>query len=145
MRVYPLNRLKIQKQVFIVQCQVTIMKKCRAETQNSPQSTFEHRISSGFRYQLLMKYCNSHRYTGTGAAFVANRISYHFNLNGPSFTLDTGCSGSLVAIHEACKAIQSGEIEQALVGGTNLILDPEHIASMSSMQYVDQYLTLTVI
>jgi len=79
---------------------------------------------------------NSHRYTGTGGALVSNRISYHFNLNGPSMTLDTACSGSLVAVHEACKALRSGEIRQALVGGTNLILDPEHMGVMSSLQYV---------
>jgi 3-oxoacyl-(acyl-carrier-protein) synthase len=67
---------------------------------------------------------------------VSNRISYQFDLNGPSLTIDTACSGSLVAVHQACKAIRSGEVTQALVGGTNLILDPEEIAVMSSMQYV---------
>lgn len=80
--------------------------------------------------------CNSHRFTGTGSALVSNRISYHFDLNGPSITIDTACSGSLVAVHEACKAIRCGEVPQALVCGTNLMLDPEEIAVMSSMQYV---------
>ena len=46
-------------------------------------------------------------------------------------------------MHEACKAIRSGEIHQALVGGTNLILDPEEIAVMSSMQYVGRNLPMS--
>ena len=90
-----------------------------------------------------MKSCNSHRFLGTGTALASNRISYHFDLNGPSLTIDTACSGSLVAVHEACKAIRSGQVRQALVGGTNLILDPEQIAVMSSMQYVGQNLSVS--
>jgi acyl transferase domain-containing protein len=76
----------------------------------------------------------SYRFTGTGAAIVSNRISYVFDLHGPSITLDTACSSGLVAIHEACKAIADGEVTQAVVGGTNLILDPDVVSIMSSMQ-----------
>lgn len=76
----------------------------------------------------------SYRFTGTGPALVSNRISYVFDLRGPSMTIDTACSGSLVAVHQACQAIRTGEIRQALVGGTNLILDPEYMAAMSSMK-----------
>lgn len=89
-----------------------------------------------FNFDVSTANCSSHRFTGTGTALASNRISYHFDLNGPSISIDTACSGSLVAVHEACKAIRSGEVHQALVCGTNLILDPEEIAVMSSMQYV---------
>lgn len=65
---------------------------------------------------------------------ASNRISYHFDLKGPSVTVDTACSSSLVAIHQACQAIRAGEITQALVGATNLILDPDRVSIMSSMQ-----------
>jgi acyl transferase domain-containing protein len=64
---------------------------------------------------------------------LANRVSYFFDLHGPSITLDTACSSGLVAMHEACKSIRNGEVTQALVGGANLILDPEQTAVMSSM------------
>ncbi|KAH9204906.1 polyketide synthase, partial [Leptodontidium sp. 2 PMI_412] len=80
-----------------------------------------------------------YRFTGTGVALASNRISYYFNLKGPSITVDTACSGSLVAVHEAFQAIRTGEIRQALVGGTNLILDPERISVMSSLQVLSDH------
>ena len=67
---------------------------------------------------------------------MSNRLSYQFDLIGPSITIDTACSGSLVAVHQACEAIRNGTIPLALVGGTNLILDPEYASVISSMQYV---------
>jgi acyl transferase domain-containing protein len=64
---------------------------------------------------------------------LANRVSYFFDLHGPSITLDTACSSGLVALHQACQAIRAGEVTQALVGGANLILDPDQTTVMSSM------------
>ena len=66
-------------------------------------------------------------YTGTSNALsiAANRISYSFNLTGPSLSVDTACSSSLVALHLAANSIKNGECEQAIVGGVNLILAPE--------------------
>ena len=72
--------------------------------------------------------------TGVGTAIASNRISYFFDLKGPSITLDTGCSGSLVALHQACQSLQTGESSMALVGGTNLILSPDSMISMSLLQ-----------
>lgn len=56
---------------------------------------------------------------------LANRISYAFDLHGPSFTVDTACSSSLVALHQACEAIRSGQIAAALVGGVSMLLAPQ--------------------
>lgn len=71
---------------------------------------------------------------GVGQAIAANRISYVFDLKGPSMTLDTGCSGSLVALHQACQSLQNFESDMALVGGTNLILSPDSMIPMSLLQ-----------
>lgn len=72
--------------------------------------------------------------TGAGDAIVSNRISYILDLKGPSMTLDTGCSGSLVALHQACQSLRTGESSMALVGGTNLILGPDSMISMSLLR-----------
>jgi acyl transferase domain-containing protein/tryptophanase len=53
---------------------------------------------------------------------IANRVSYCFNLSGPSLTLDTACSSSLTTIYLACEAIYAGECTAAIVGGVNLDL-----------------------
>lgn len=62
---------------------------------------------------------------------IANRISYEYDLGGPSITYRTGCSSSMVALHEACQALYSGECSSALVAGTNVILTPTMTMSMS--------------
>jgi len=66
-------------------------------------------------------------YAGTGNALsiAANRLSYHFDLRGPSWAVDTACSSSLVAVHQACESLRSGESDVAVCGGANLILSPE--------------------
>ncbi len=62
--------------------------------------------------------------TGTSLSIFSNRISYIFDLHGPSLTVDTACSSSLVAVHLACEDIRRGRVESALVGGVNLLLSP---------------------
>ncbi|ASF45354.1 type I polyketide synthase [Methylovulum psychrotolerans] len=62
--------------------------------------------------------------TGMIPSIASNRISYVFDLHGPSISMDTACSSSLVAFHQACQAIRSGEISEALAGGINLHLHP---------------------
>ena len=62
--------------------------------------------------------------TGNTGSIAANRISYVFDLRGPSMTVDTACSSSLVALHQACQSIRHGESDTALVGGISLHLHP---------------------
>lgn len=62
---------------------------------------------------------------GAALSSMANRVSYIFNLRGPSLTIDTACSSSLVALHLACEALRRDEIDCALVGGVNLLLTPQ--------------------
>ncbi|CAH1793328.1 unnamed protein product [Owenia fusiformis] len=70
--------------------------------------------------------------TGTARAILANRVSYTFNLLGPSLTVDTACSSSLVAIHLGRQAILTGECDMAVCGGTNVLLSPYMFINLSS-------------
>ncbi|MGH2340736.1 SDR family NAD(P)-dependent oxidoreductase [Segnochrobactraceae bacterium EtOH-i3] len=62
--------------------------------------------------------------TGNTLSIVSNRVSYIYDLRGPSFTVDTACSSSLVALNEAMEAIRAGLIDTAIVAGVNLLLSP---------------------
>ena len=61
---------------------------------------------------------------------IANRISYFFNLFGPSLAVDTACSSSLTAIHLAVKSLRTNECKLAMVAGVNLILHPSHYSQL---------------
>ncbi|NTJ43587.1 SDR family NAD(P)-dependent oxidoreductase [Agrobacterium larrymoorei] len=62
--------------------------------------------------------------TGNTLSIIANRVSHIFGLNGPSLTIDTACSSSLVALDQAVRALESGAIDTAIVGGVNLLAHP---------------------
>ncbi len=69
----------------------------------------------------------------TGYSAIANRVSFHFDLRGPSLALDTACSSSLTALHLACQSLRAGECRLALAGGVNLMLHPKHPAALAGM------------
>ncbi|KAM0720785.1 hypothetical protein Q7P37_003070 [Cladosporium fusiforme] len=75
----------------------------------------------------------SHAATGLSRSILSNRVSYSFDLKGPSMTIDTACSSSLVALHLAVQGLRNGEASQALVGGTNLLLHPHWYVAESSL------------
>ncbi|MEU0235897.1 MULTISPECIES: type I polyketide synthase, partial [unclassified Streptomyces] len=71
--------------------------------------------------------------TGTHRGVIANRVSYALGLQGPSLTLDTAQSSSLVAVHAACASLRSGESATALAGGVNLNLVPESTLALARL------------
>lgn len=74
--------------------------------------------------------------TGLQAASLSNRISWLLDLHGPSFTLDTACSSSLVALHLACQSLRCGESDMAIVGGCNLMINPEMFISETGQGFL---------
>ncbi|WFD29597.1 Type I Iterative PKS [Malassezia sp. CBS 17886] len=74
-------------------------------------------------------------YSATGAAFSmqANRLSYLFDLRGPSIYLDTACSSSITCLHLARAAILRGDCDMAVVAAVNLILTPDASLSFSTL------------
>lgn len=74
------------------------------------------------------------QYIGCLDALLANRISYFFDLHGPSVTVDTACSSGGSAIHLACQSLRQGESSIAIVGGAHLNIAPEVLASAASLR-----------
>src|SRR6185369_4727355 len=64
---------------------------------------------------------------------IANRVSYFFDLHGPSFAIDSACSSSLTAVHLAARSLRNGECRMAIAGGVNLILHPSHYVSLCAL------------
>jgi acyl transferase domain-containing protein len=90
--------------------------------------------------------------TGNGIAIMSNRISWFYDLKGPSMTLDTGCSASLVGVHLACQSLRTGEStmastysrceiprlmpKQAIAMGAGLILTPSTMMPMTALNFL---------
>ncbi|KAJ2982270.1 hypothetical protein NQ176_g1494 [Zarea fungicola] len=70
---------------------------------------------------------------GIGRAMLSNRISHFFNFKGPSMTIDTACSGSLVGLDVACRYLHTGEVDGAIIGGANMYFSPEHNLNTGAM------------
>ncbi|KAH6685860.1 hypothetical protein F5X68DRAFT_276598 [Plectosphaerella plurivora] len=64
---------------------------------------------------------------GVGRAMLSNCISHFLNIRGPSMTIDTACSGSMVGLDVACRYLTTGEMDGAIVAGCNIYLAPEHV------------------
>jgi polyketide synthase PksL len=69
---------------------------------------------------------------------VANRVSYRMNFSGPSMPVDTACSASLSAVHEACLHLQTGECTVALVGGVNAYTDASTFEEFARLKIMSQ-------
>ena len=72
--------------------------------------------------------------TGGARSILSNRVSYFFDWNGPSMTIDSACSSSLVAVHHAVQTLRSGECSVALAAGANLILSPRMFIAESNLK-----------
>ncbi|MFF7902001.1 type I polyketide synthase [Streptomyces sp. NPDC007920] len=95
------------------------------DVHGSPAGVFFGAIAGDYD-ALLNQYgagsITRHSFTGLQRGLIANRVSHLFGLAGPSLTLDSGQSSSLVAVHMACESLRSGESELALAGGVHLNL-----------------------
>lgn len=73
---------------------------------------------------------NVYSITGKSMSVIANRISRYFDWRGPSITIDTACSGSLVALSQAYNDLVNGVCDFAFVGSANIIFDEKNSAAL---------------
>ncbi|NKB61133.1 MAG: SDR family NAD(P)-dependent oxidoreductase [Gammaproteobacteria bacterium] len=77
-------------------------------------------------------------YPHTYFASVANRLSYFLDICGPSMPIDTMCSSSLTAVHEACEKLNGNACELAIVGGVNVYLHSSSYVGLSAMSMLSK-------
>ncbi|KAH8731286.1 putative polyketide synthase [Phaeosphaeriaceae sp. PMI808] len=71
---------------------------------------------------------------GIGRAMLSNRISHFYNLKGPSWTIDTACSGGLIGVDVACQYLRARKLNGAIIAAANLWLSPEHTQELGTMR-----------
>ncbi|KAK2746039.1 putative Hybrid PKS-NRPS biosynthetic cluster [Myotisia sp. PD_48] len=80
-----------------------------------------------------LEYYPKYTVTGTGDSILANRISYFYDLHGPSMTIDTACSSSLIALHLGNQSLLTGESELSIIVGSALHFDPNIFITMTDL------------
>ncbi|KAL6719986.1 hypothetical protein ACLMJK_001907 [Lecanora helva] len=95
-------------------------------------------FTNDYRDMLIkdLEHYPKHTATGTGFSIMSNRISFFYNLHGPSVTLDTACSSALVGFHMAFQSICNGEADTAIVLGAALHFDPNWFLTMTDMSFL---------
>ncbi len=69
--------------------------------------------------------------TGNALNAISGRVAFALGLEGPAVAVDTACSSALVAVHQACQALHSGDCDMALAGGVNVLLSPVTVIAAS--------------
>lgn len=79
---------------------------------------------------------NAFTATGNLKSFIAGKVSHQFGWTGPALVIDTACSSSTVALHQACRAIISGECSGALAGGTHVMTNPLWFQNLAGASFL---------
>ncbi|KAI0468799.1 putative polyketide synthase [Xylaria cf. heliscus] len=90
----------------------------------SKTAVFAASFTSDFQQMCFKEPSFRHSFAATGVdpGIISNRISHVFNLKGPSIVVNTACSSSVYALHNACNSLRNKECVAAIVGGVNLVL-----------------------
>lgn len=85
----------------------------------------------GVTLSMMQDHTSPHTMPGATLSITANRLSYAFDLRGPSMAVDTACSSALVALDRACRTLHEGTSRVALAGGVNVLSTPYPFAGFS--------------
>ncbi|KAI0966399.1 hypothetical protein F4678DRAFT_484245 [Xylaria arbuscula] len=105
------------------------------QLRGSSTAVFVGMMNSDFMHQLYRDLDSLPQYAATGMtmSIMSNRLSYFFDWHGPSVSIDTACSSSMVGLHQAVQALRNGESKVAVAAGTNIILGPEVFIAESKL------------
>ncbi|HET9238190.1 MAG TPA: SDR family NAD(P)-dependent oxidoreductase [Oligoflexus sp.] len=98
----------------------------RQSVKGSSTGVFIGVCSNDYAYQQQLP-DNQFSVSGSAFSFIAGRLSFALDIQGPSIAVDTACSSSLVAVHQACQSLRSQDCDMALAGGVNLVGSPRSI------------------
>ncbi|KAF4629229.1 hypothetical protein G7Y89_g8917 [Cudoniella acicularis] len=81
---------------------------------------------------------NAFTMTGHVRAYLAGKISHYFGWTGPGLSIDTACSSSAVAVHQACQAILAGECDSAVAGGSHVLTSPFMFQNLAGASFLSK-------
>nr|WP_113868952.1 type I polyketide synthase [Brenneria salicis]NMN92947.1 coronafacic acid polyketide synthase Cfa7 [Brenneria salicis ATCC 15712 = DSM 30166]RBP58618.1 coronafacic acid polyketide synthase Cfa7 [Brenneria salicis ATCC 15712 = DSM 30166]RLM29369.1 polyketide synthase [Brenneria salicis ATCC 15712 = DSM 30166] len=104
-----------------------------ATLKNSPTGVFIGTTHNGYLSDIEQRNpdADGYRLQGSLSSISSGRIAYTLGLNGPAITVDTACSASLTAIHQAIRSLRSGECSLAIAGGATIMASPEVFAEFT--------------
>nr|AFK23390.1 PKS-NRPS hybrid protein [Cordyceps militaris] len=121
--------LSIQRRMMTISAGITL-----EEIRGTKTAVFAGSFTYDYQSMTNRDLAHYPKYTVTGTdanAILANRISYVFDLHGPSVQVDTACSSSLTAFHLGVQSLQTGESDMAIICGTALHFDPTIFITMA--------------
>ncbi|KAF1964890.1 hypothetical protein BU23DRAFT_604520 [Bimuria novae-zelandiae CBS 107.79] len=105
----------------------------------SPQRRVGCYVGAGYvEYEdnVASEHATAYSATGTIRAFISGRVSHYFGWTGPSVVFDTACSSSAVAIHHACKALETNDCSVAIAGGVSIITSPTFYQNLAAASFL---------
>ncbi|KAL4860796.1 hypothetical protein BDV12DRAFT_208828 [Aspergillus spectabilis] len=104
----------------------------------SNTSVYTGSFADDYRLMTMRDHSSLPRYAATGSSIsiLANRVSWFYNLHGPSLQVDTACSSSLVALDLACQGLTMGESDTAIVAGSNTLFGMDTSLILSNMNFL---------
>ncbi|KAK2596142.1 hypothetical protein QQS21_006419 [Conoideocrella luteorostrata] len=109
-----------------------------ASTRRERIGTFYGQASDDWRELNASQNIGTYAVPGGVRGFTTGRINYFFKFAGPSFCIDTACSSSMAAVHQACMALWEGETDTAIAGGVNIITDPDNYAGLGNAHFLSK-------
>ncbi|KAL8637986.1 MAG: hypothetical protein Q9228_004818 [Teloschistes exilis] len=100
--------------------------------------TYYGQVSDDWRELNACQNISIYAIPGGQRSFASGRINYFFKFRGPSFNIDTACSSSAATINAACSSLWAGDVDTAVVGGLNVITDPDNYAALGNGHFLSQ-------